>query len=56
MAITDISVTDIADFADGYEFGAAGAYVRIKGVARGVLDPTAATSPILFFRFSTQTF
>ena len=42
MAITDISVTDIADFADGYEFGAAGAYVRIKGVARGVLDPTAA--------------
>jgi hypothetical protein len=41
MPITDISVTDIADFADGHEFGAAGAYVRIKGVARGVLDPTA---------------
>ena len=41
MAITDISVTDIADFADGHEFGAAGAYVRIKGVARGTLDPAA---------------
>src|SRR3984893_11912748 len=41
MAITDISVTDIADFADGHEFGAAGAYVRIKGVARGMLDPAA---------------
>jgi hypothetical protein len=42
MAITDISVTDIANFADGHEFGAAGAYVRIKGVARGMLDPDAA--------------
>src|SRR6266704_3184032 len=41
MPITDIAVTDIANFADGHEFGAAGAYVRIKGVARGVLDPTA---------------
>lgn len=42
MAITEISVTDIADFAGGHEFGAAGAYVRIKGVARGALDPEAA--------------
>src|SRR6266581_1338167 len=41
MPITDISITDISDFADGDEFGAAGAYVRIKGVARGVLDPSA---------------
>ncbi len=41
MPITDISVTDIADFADGNEFGAAGGYVRIKGVARGMLDPAA---------------
>jgi hypothetical protein len=44
MAITDISVTDIADFADGHEFGPAGAYVRIKGVARGMLDPAAAAN------------
>src|SRR5216684_965005 len=41
MPITDIAVTDIANFADGHEFGAAGAYVRVKGVARGVLDPAA---------------
>ncbi len=41
MAITDLVVTDIATFADGHEFGAAGAYVRIKGVARGTLDPAA---------------
>ena len=41
MPITDISVTDNATFADGHEFGAAGAYVRIKGVARGTLDPAA---------------
>jgi hypothetical protein len=44
MAITDISVTDIADFADGHEFGAAGAYVRIKGMSRGMLDPAAAAN------------
>ncbi len=42
MAITDIGVTDIANFADGHAFGTAGAYVRIKGVARGMLDPAAA--------------
>jgi hypothetical protein len=41
MAITDLVVTDIAPFADGHEFGAAGAYVRIRGVARGMLDPAA---------------
>jgi len=41
MPITDIRVADIANFADGHEFGAAGAYVRIKGVARGTLDPNA---------------
>jgi hypothetical protein len=42
MAITGITVTDTVDFADGHKFGAAGAYVRIKGVARGALDPAAA--------------
>ncbi|MFI4947623.1 MAG: alpha/beta hydrolase domain-containing protein [Alphaproteobacteria bacterium] len=44
MPITDIAVTDIADFAAGHEFGAAGAYVRLKGVARGMLDPQAAAN------------
>jgi Alpha/beta hydrolase domain len=41
MPITNIAITDTADFADGHAFGEVGAYVRIKGVARGVLDPTA---------------
>src|SRR6266571_5072622 len=44
MPITDIAVTDIATFADGHEFGASGAYVRIKGVARGMLDPAASAN------------
>src|SRR5579862_5152682 len=41
MPITDIAVAEIANFADGYEFGAAGVYLRIKGMARGELDPAA---------------
>src|SRR5271165_5624184 len=45
MAITDIGVTDIADFADGHEFGTTGAYLRIRGVARGALDPKAPENP-----------
>ncbi len=44
MAITDIEVTGIVDFADGYEFGKAGVYVRVKGIARGMLDPAAPSS------------
>lgn len=47
MAITDISVTDIENFADGHEFGAAGAYVRIKGAARGTLDPDAPQNAVI---------
>ena len=42
MPITAITVSDIADFAGGHEFGTVGAYLRIRGVARGVLDPDAA--------------
>jgi hypothetical protein len=41
MAITEIRVTEIIEFAEGHKFGAAGAYVRVKGIARGMLDPTA---------------
>ena len=42
MPITAITVAATADFADGHEFGKAGAYVRVHGVAHGVLDPNAA--------------
>ena len=41
MPIIDIAVSDIAAFAEGHEFGAAGAYVRLRGTARGMLDPNA---------------
>src|SRR6185437_16414234 len=47
MPISDISVSDIENFADGHEFGAAGAYVRIKGVARGTLDPDAPQNAVI---------
>ena len=47
MSITDISVTDIANFADGHEFGTAGAYVRIRGVAHGTLDPSAPANAVI---------
>jgi Alpha/beta hydrolase domain len=47
VAITDISVSDIENLADGHEFGAAGAYVRIKGVARGMLDPDAPQNAVI---------
>src|SRR5438105_3314881 len=47
MPITDISVTDLLNFANGYEFGAAGAYVRIKGVARGTLDPQEPANQVV---------
>lgn len=47
MPITAITVSDIANFADGHEFGAAGAYVRIRGVARGTLDPNAPANAVI---------
>jgi hypothetical protein len=39
MAITDLVVSGIEQFADGHAFGAVGPYVRIRGTARGALDP-----------------
>src|SRR5204862_3280421 len=41
MPIIDIAVTSIDNFADGHAFGTAGPYLRIRGVARGTLDPAA---------------
>src|SRR6185295_9280466 len=37
--ITDPGTPKIEPFADGAPFGAAGAYERVSGVARGELDP-----------------
>jgi hypothetical protein len=35
MAITRLSIAAVENFADGHEFGEAGPYVRIHGVAQG---------------------
>jgi Alpha/beta hydrolase domain len=39
--VTEIRIDAIEPFADNHAFGQAGAYVRIKGVAKGELDPKA---------------
>ncbi len=41
MPIRKIDIAAIEPFADGREFGEAGPYVRIHGVAKGELDPSA---------------
>jgi hypothetical protein len=35
MAITEIKIDTIEPFAEQQTFGAAGSYVRIKGIAKG---------------------
>ena len=47
MAITKLSVAAVNDFADGCEFGAAGPYVRIHGIAAGELDPAATENDVI---------
>jgi hypothetical protein len=41
MPITKIDIAAIEPFAEGREFGEAGSYVRIHGVAKGEIDPAA---------------
>src|SRR5437763_5052880 len=41
MPITGITISAVEPFAEGKAFGQAGGYVRVRGVARGVLDPRA---------------
>jgi hypothetical protein len=42
MPITGITISAVEPFAEGKAFGEAGGYVRVRGVAHGVLDPKAA--------------
>src|SRR5882757_2150384 len=37
--VTEIRIDSVEPFADNASFGAAGPYVRIKGIAKGELDP-----------------
>jgi hypothetical protein len=41
MANIEIRVNAVEPFAEGQPFGAAGSYLRIRGVAKGELDPAA---------------
>src|SRR5258707_1670017 len=41
MPITGITISAVEPFADNKPYGDAGPYVRIRGVAHGVLDPRA---------------
>src|SRR6516165_9118867 len=42
MVNLEIKITTVEPFADGQAFGGAGSYRRIRGVAKGELDPGAA--------------
>ncbi len=39
--VTEIRIDAVEPFADGHAFGPAGAYERVKGIAKGELDPGA---------------
>jgi hypothetical protein len=41
MAIVEIKIDAIESFADGQAFSEAGSYLRIKGIAKGEIDPAA---------------
>lgn len=45
--ITEIRIDAVEPFAGGQPFGEVGAYVRIKGVARGELDPKAPENAVI---------
>ncbi|MGD9614620.1 MAG: alpha/beta hydrolase domain-containing protein [Alphaproteobacteria bacterium] len=47
MPVTKIDIAAVEPFADGKEFGDAGPYVRIHGVARGELDPAAPQNAVV---------
>ena len=40
--VMEIRIDAVEPFAGGHAFGAAGAYERVKGIAKGELDPTDA--------------
>ena len=46
-AITEIRIDAIEPFAGGHVFGEAGSYLRIKGIAKGELDPSAPENAVI---------
>src|SRR5438552_5362239 len=45
--ITEIRIDSVEPFADGHVFGDAGPYVRLKGVAKGELDPKSPQNAVV---------
>jgi hypothetical protein len=46
MAIVEIKIDTIEPFADGQAFGEAGSYLRIKGIAKGEIDPATPENSV----------
>jgi hypothetical protein len=47
VPIVAIEIDAIETFADGRAFGAAGPYLRLRGVARGEIDPAAPANSVI---------
>jgi hypothetical protein len=47
MSIVEIRVDTMERFADGQAFGEAGSYIRIKGIAKGEIDPAALENSVI---------
>jgi hypothetical protein len=47
MANIEIQVNAVEPFAEGQPFGAAGSYLRIRGAAKGELDPAATENSVI---------
>jgi hypothetical protein len=45
--ITEIRIDSVEPFLDGHTFGAVGAYERVKGIAKGELDPAARENSVI---------
>jgi hypothetical protein len=47
MAIVEIKIDAVEPFAGGQGFGEAGSYLRIRGIAKGELDPAAPENSVI---------
>ena len=47
MAIVEIKVDAVEPFAEAQDFGEAGSYLRVKGVAKGEVDPAAPENKVI---------
>src|SRR4051812_22583016 len=45
--ITEIRIDAVEPFAESQTFGAAGAYERVRGVAKGELDPRSSQNAVI---------